>query len=185
MTRYNQKLEEISKARNSSNTAAKVRGIKWTSGQINKMRKMAALETSPNIDTIKCIYPNLGEYKALVMLEKVKKFRKEMAEITGYAELIHGVQDSAGNGAIYLVENSLYEGWIKCGMTTNMKSRLISYNCYDPLKRFNLIIEKNVVNRRKSESVLIHNLKMVATLNNGEWFRIDKNIALDIFNNIK
>ena len=46
------------------------------------------------------------------------------------------------------------------------------------------ITEKDVNDRRRCEAILKHNLKMTASLSNGEWFRIDKDVALEIFNAI-
>lgn len=88
------------------------------------------------------------------------------------------------DGFIYLIENDAYPGWIKCGMTTELKSRLDAYNGYDPLKRFRIIVSSEVVNRRKAESHLLNDLKMKCSLQTGEWFKIDKEIALEIFERI-
>lgn len=184
-TRYLKKLKEIGKARNSSNTASKVRGIKWTSGQRSNMRIIAASIEPPTIEVVKELYPNLGGYKAERMLNEVKKLRKKMSEITGLEDGISGIRNSKGDGIIYLVENEMYPGWIKCGMTVNMSNRLNSYNCYDPLKRFRIITEKSVSNRRKSEAFLKRELESVSSLSNGEWFRIEKEQALKIFNNVQ
>lgn len=184
MTRYENKLKEISSARNSSKTSSKVREIKWTNNQLLTMRKIAALPNAPDLNVVKNFYPKMSEYKISRMLKKIKEFRKSMAEIVGYEEHIDGIQSSEKSGIIYLVEHELYKGWIKCGMTVNIKTRIGSYNCNDPLKRFKVIVEKNVSNRRKSESLLKYNLKMTSSLSNGEWYRIDKDEALRIFNNI-
>lgn len=180
-TRYLRKLTEIGKARNSSKTASKVRGIKWTSSQLTKMRFMAASVNTPTLEMIKEAYPSLGDYKSNCMLDKVKQLRKEMSEITGLEDGIDGVRNSKGSGIIYLVENEMYPGWIKCGMTINIISRLNSYNCNDPLKRFRIVAEKTVLNRRKSETDLMRELGNVSSLSNGEWFRIEKEQALKIF----
>ena len=179
MSRYLNKLTTISKARNSPKTAAKVRGLKWTEGQLKKIRVIAAQEEMPTLANL----PKLGDYKAEVMLRKIKQLRKEMSQAIGTSNP-SGIRNSTGEGVIYLVEHELYEGWVKCGMTTNMKKRLGSYNCSDPLKRFSVLLEKSVSDRRKSESLLIHNLKSKASLSKGEWFRINKVTALEIFNAI-
>ena len=180
-TKYDIKLKEIGAAKNSSRTASRVRGVKWTSHQISKMRHMASLEQAPTIELVKSLYPNLGDYKSERMLHKVKQFRKEFSEITGLQDAISGVRSSKGKGLIYLVENESYSGWIKCGMTIDMKNRLNSYNCNDPLKRFRVLVEKEVKNRRKSETVLKYELQHISSLVNGEWFRVEKEVALKIF----
>ena len=184
-TRYEKKLAEIGKARNGSKTSSKVRGIKWTSKQMTRIRLMAGSEQAPTISMIKSLYPKIGDYKSECMLSKVKLLRKELSEITGLEDGIDGIRKSKGNGIVYLVENEMYPGWIKCGMTIDMKNRLNSYNCNDPLKRFRVIVEKEVENRRKSETSLKRELGNVSSLANGEWFRVDKETALSLFNSVK
>ena len=88
------------------------------------------------------------------------------------------------DGFVYLIENEAFPGWIKCGMTADLKSRLDSYNQYDPLKRFKIVSSKEVVNRRKAESWLIHEMKMKSDLVNGEWFRVNKDVAQTLFEHI-
>lgn len=184
-TRYQKKLIEIGKARNGSKTAAKVRGIKWTNGQKTRIRLMAGAEQAPSIEMIKSFYPHMGDYKSDCMLTKVKLLRKEMSELTGVEDGITGIRKSKGKGIVYLVENEMYPGWIKCGMTIDMNNRLNSYNCNDPLKRFRVIVAKEVENRRKSETSLIRELRIISSLSNGEWFRVDKETAMKIFNTVK
>lgn len=179
-TRYLQKLNEIGKARNTSATASKVRGVKWTESQLKKMRKIAAQPEMPTLSDL----PKLGKHKAGLMLRKVKQLRKEMASATETPNLVRGIRDSKGRGIIYLVEHELFVGWVKCGMTTNMKKRLGAYNCSDPLNRFNVLAEKYVDDRRKAENLLKYNLESKATLSNGEWFRVDRSTALTVFKEI-
>lgn len=88
------------------------------------------------------------------------------------------------DGFVYLIENEAFPGWVKGGMTTDLKTRLDSYNQYDPLKRFKVVASKEVISRRKAETWLLHEMKMKADLVNGEWFRIDKNVAQRLFENI-
>jgi hypothetical protein len=87
-------------------------------------------------------------------------------------------------GYIYLVEHELYVGWIKCGMTEDVLSRLGAYNGYDPMKRFKVICSKLVLHRRKAESQLLNDIKMRSTLQSGEWFKISKEDAMQIFDSI-
>lgn len=88
------------------------------------------------------------------------------------------------DGFVYLIENEAYPEWVKCGMTTDLKSRLDSYNQYDPLKRFKIVSSKEVADRRKAESWLIHEMKMKSDLVNGEWFRVNKDVAQTLFERI-
>lgn len=172
---------KVSKSRNSSKTALKTRGINWTKSQLAKISYIAGLEAAPSIDIVKENCAKLSDEKAEAMLLKVKQKRKELAGLIGLNNDISGIRNSAGAGEIYIVENELFEGWIKIGMTTNLTSRVNTYNCSDPLKRFRVIVNKQVNDRRRAEAVLKHNIGIVASLSNGEWFRIEKRVALDIF----
>lgn len=183
MSRYENKLNEISIARNSKNTASKTRGIKWTKNQETRMRLLSAEKDAPTIEKLKAHFPSMSEYKLTAMLSKIKFYRKKLAEELNLSN-IDGIRNSNGKGYIYLIENESYNGWIKCGMTTNISERLNSYNINDPLKRFNIVAKKEVNDRRKSERELIYNLEMISDLKNGEWFKIDKNKAIDIFEKI-
>ena len=185
-TRYLQKLAEIGKARNSSSTALKMRGVKWTKKQQEAINFLAANEQSPTIALIKKQCPNLSAQKSSIMLDKVKKLRKKLSlAVDERGQNISGLRNSKGKGLIYLIEHESYQGWVKCGMTVNMKTRLSTYNCSDPLKRFVVIVEKSVANRKQAEKQLIHDLGMTSALTNGEWFKIEKEKAIEIFKNIK
>lgn len=125
----------------------------------------------------------VGEVKHLFQCDKVKA--------TLIMKEVHRRRKQEGlekpiirDGFIYLIENDAYPGWIKCGMTTQIKSRLDSYNSYDPLKRFQLVASSEVQNRRKSESLLLHEMKVKSSLQTGEWFKIDKETALKIFERV-
>ena len=111
------------------------------------------------------------EEKAKLILAEIKRERKQKGIVK--------VTEAAGY--LYLIENEIYPGWIKCGMTTDLESRLGSYNQYDPQKRFVVIASKAVYDRRLSEAVLIKQLSKLATISNGEWMRIDKDAAIIAF----
>jgi hypothetical protein len=183
MKRYDYKLKEISSARNNSATASKTRGLKWTKNQLSRMRLIAADINAPTLMLLKSIFPTMSQYKLEAMLEKIKFFRKKFADELNIDD-VDGIRNSNGSGYIYLIENKAYDGWIKCGMTTKISSRLNSYNVNDPLKSFNLLIEKKVSNRRLAEKLLINELASSSVLCNGEWFKIKKDKAIEIFNTI-
>ena len=109
----------------------------------------------------------------------IEKFTKEIKEKRAKIKLKQRNKDNPQpDGLLYLLENEMYPGWIKCGITTNIQSRIKSYNGYDPLKRFSLIICKEVTHRREAEKALIFNLNMKSDIQSGEWFRIDRDTAL-------
>lgn len=69
-------------------------------------------------------------------------------------------------------------------MTTDLPARLKAYNGYDPVKRFKFIASKEVVNRRKAETWLMHDLKMKSTMQSNEWFHIPQKDAFEIFERV-
>ncbi len=118
---------------------------------------------------------NCDDEKAKLILNEIKKERKEKGIVK--------ITEAAGY--LYLIENEIYPGWIKCGMTTDLETRLGSYNQYDPLKRFVVIASKAVYDRRLSESLLIKQLSKLSTIRNGEWIMIDRNAAISAFESMK
>lgn len=87
-------------------------------------------------------------------------------------------------GFIYLIENKAFDGWIKCGMTIDRENRLGQYNSYDPTRGFSFIATRIVLNRRVAERALLKKVLAASQLRNGEWFKIDKDTCIKIFNEI-
>lgn len=92
-----------------------------------------------------------------------------------------GEQVSFKEGFVYLIENPNYPGMIKAGMTIDYESRLNSYNIYDPYDAFSFIKVKYVKDRRSAETELLKVLRNNSSYNKGEWFKIDKVLALSLF----
>jgi hypothetical protein len=184
MTKYLNKLQEVSMARNSSKTAAKVRPVRWTKKQMIAIRTFAIQEICPTIDDLRKKYWKLGDHKLECMFKLIKNKRREFSELTGIND-IDGIRNAGGKGYVYLLENELYPGWIKCGMTVNLEKRLQTYNTNDPLKRYKFVSSMTVNDRRKIEKMIMEALLGKSSLNNGEWFRIEKNIAINIFSQFK
>ena len=93
----------------------------------------------------------------------------------------HGEQTRIKEGFVYLVENPAYPNWIKAGMSIDYEQRLSNYNRYDPECKFVIIGVKWVNDRRFIEKILLDRLADVSFGRKGEWFKVDKNIALSIF----
>jgi hypothetical protein len=95
---------------------------------------------------------------------------------------IHGEQTSILEGFIYLITNDAFLGWVKVGMSIDYEKRLAVYNQYDPGNGFKIETVKWVPNRRTAELNLIEKLEKLAYSAKGEWFKIDKEKALEYFN---
>lgn len=97
---------------------------------------------------------------------------------------VHGEQVSFKEGFVYLISNDAFPGWIKAGMTIDYENRLVQYNVYDPTSGYKMHTVKWVSNRREKENLLLSELTNKAVSCKGEWFCIDKMIAMEIFTTI-
>jgi len=88
-------------------------------------------------------------------------------------------------GFIYLVTSPSFEGWVKLGQTSNVKTRYRSYNHANPRKDFKLDCYKEVENKYRAELLLIEELKEFSIKSSGrEWFKVkNKNKVINIINN--
>jgi hypothetical protein len=157
--------------------------IKFNRSQTDFLRNLSIRENMPDRNDIIERFPWFSSQKLEYAFLYVKRLRKELSVMLGMSD-VEGVHNSNSDGWIYLIENEEFGGWIKCGMTSNIKSRLSQYNCSDPLSRFNVIVSKKVKNKRKAEIELISVIKNNALISNGEWFKIDKEQAIEIFDKI-
>lgn len=92
-----------------------------------------------------------------------------------------GEQTSAKEGFVYLVTNSCFPGWVKAGMTIDYELRLGTYNTSDPLSRFEYVKLAWTPDRRYAERLLLTELQRSAAETRGEWFRMQLQDAIFIF----
>ena len=110
-------------------------------------------------------------------LERIRQNRLDERTKSGEASRIK-------EGFVYIIENPVWNNWIKAGMTLDYEERLMSYNMYDPTASYTLVKMKWVLDRKQSEDSLLEKLAVHSQLQKGEWFKIDKEKALSIFDNI-
>lgn len=96
-----------------------------------------------------------------------------------------GEQTSAQEGFIYLVKNPCFPGWLKAGMTIDYKLRLSTYNTSDPLARFEYVTLAWTPDRREAERILLNALRQTAEKTRGEWFSVQRQDALFVFETCK
>lgn len=94
---------------------------------------------------------------------------------------VHGEQTVISEGFVYIITNNAWPGWIKAGMAFDYEKRLVVYNQCDPLKSYKIEGLRWTSDRRLSENVILKELQVSAVSSRGEWFKIDTDIALDIF----
>lgn len=181
MVTYYDKAEEHRKSK-------KIRPLAFTKKTQELIRKLASDTESWSIEQI-LHHLNCSYDKAEKIWKEVKKKRRELMlavseETEDQSIKVKGLHSIQKTGIIYLVEHEMFDGWLKCGMTVNMKSRLKSYNLCDPLKRYTVVASKVVKDRRKAEIDLIRELTTQASMKNGEWFKIQKDEAKSIFEKV-
>jgi hypothetical protein len=125
----------------------------------------------PKVETVK------KEVSVKEHLERIRQNRLDESVKSGEASKIK-------EGFIYLIENPVWNGWIKGGMTLDYEERLEAYNMYDPTKSYRLLMVKWVRDRTQSEDNLLQRLHEGSAKQNGEWFKIDKEKALLDFEKI-
>jgi hypothetical protein len=85
----------------------------------------------------------------------------------------NSIYSKTESGIVYLISNPAFSGYLKIGITSNLLKRLVSYQTYDPLRRFKIEHYKVVPNARSYEKYLLkHNSIDLAK---GEWV-VDNNI---------
>ncbi len=93
----------------------------------------------------------------------------------------HGTHTSLIEGFVYIIFNPSYPDWIKAGMAFDYEKRLTVYNQYDPEAKYSIIALRWTANRRLLESKLLEILTISSSDRKGEWFKINKDISLNIF----
>jgi adenine specific DNA methylase Mod len=88
------------------------------------------------------------------------------------------------SGYVYLVTNEAWPDWIKVGRAINTKTRLKAYQTSSPLRDYEILIKHKCTNTQKLESILLEDIKEHADEFRGEWLKIDRAIALNLFKHI-
>tara|TARA_R100001460_G_scaffold77831_1_gene118745 strand:- start:183 stop:983 length:801 start_codon:yes stop_codon:yes gene_type:complete len=88
---------------------------------------------------------------------------------------------SKEKGWLYIVESLSIPGWIKFGKSINPEKRLQQYNANTPLKDYILVEVCPCSNMKKGEKVILNVASFFAEEEKGEWKKINKKLALDIF----
>lgn len=83
-------------------------------------------------------------------------------------------------GLVYLIENPAFPEHYKVGMTIDLKSRLNSYQTYDPYRAFKVVKYDFVLDRRLKEKELLQHPNILNE--QGEW--VKKDFALEVFSKI-
>ena len=83
-------------------------------------------------------------------------------------------------GVVYIITHPLYKGWIKIGHAANIKTRIVGYNVYDPLKRFELFFHVQSNYSSELESIVFDILRCIGYTQQGEWVLCSPDVAKTI-----
>lgn len=87
-------------------------------------------------------------------------------------------------GYVYLITNKAWPDWIKVGRATNIKARLVTYQTSSPLRDFEVMTKAYCTNTQKTETLLLDAMQDVATAQKGEWVKLPKRTAKNLFNKV-
>lgn len=81
-------------------------------------------------------------------------------------------------GYLYIISNPAHEGWVKVGVTENIKSRLRTYQTSDPKRSYKLeyyVFHPDVYNAEKRVKEL---MEPFAKRIKNEWYEISIHMAI-------
>lgn len=130
--------------------------------------------TRKNINLVFNEYSKLGEGKRLTSKE-IRYAKKLIALLLiKHNSILKQFENKSLNdpyGFVYCISNPAFNGYFKIGITKNIKSRLNSYQTYDPLRQFKIESYDFFFEARKVEKIVIEKFRI--DLQKGEW--IDTN----------
>ena len=102
---------------------------------------------------------------------------KRKARLLG--EYMYRQYSGVKEGAVYIITNKAWEGWIKVGMAIDAEDRLKSYQTSSPFRDYTLLYVYEVNDRRAGESAAHARLAKECD-NINEWFRIPHAVANEL-----
>lgn len=83
---------------------------------------------------------------------------------------------------IYILKHPSFEGWLKIGKTTNLKSRIAQYNTGCPLRQYEYVYTIYVNNYSEVESYF--NKQKIKHGIGYEWYKVELNEAIEIIKQV-
>jgi predicted GIY-YIG superfamily endonuclease len=77
------------------------------------------------------------------------------------------------NGYIYIITNKSFPGWVKIGVTEDIKSRLRTYQTSSPLRNYKIEYYIHHPDCYRAEKTIHEKMKPFATEIKNEWFKCD------------
>lgn len=80
---------------------------------------------------------------------------------------------------VYLISNKAFPGWVKVGITGNLKKRISSYQTSSPHRDYKIEYSYASDDARGVETKLKETLKPFASSIRNEWYQIDLGLCAD------
>lgn len=80
-------------------------------------------------------------------------------------------------GYLYIITNESFPEWVKVGTTTNLTTRLHTYQTGDPFRRYKVVYHLQHPLYKEAEKKIKESMRHFAYEIRGEWYKIDLHIA--------
>ncbi len=94
----------------------------------------------------------------------------------------HKQINSTTQGEVYVIVNDAWPEWVKVGKASIAEDRLNGYQTSSPFRDYSLIATLTTDDRHGKEKEMHKAFTHFAEERRGEWFKIDKVKAINIFN---
>ena len=94
----------------------------------------------------------------------------------------HEKIESTKLGEVYIITNDAWPEWVKVGKAVSADDRLNGYQTSSPFRDYTVIATLAAEDRHAKEREMHRAFEHFATERRGEWFKIDRVKAINIFN---
>ena len=94
----------------------------------------------------------------------------------------HSQIESTSQGEVYAITNDAWPEWIKVGKASIAEDRLNGYQTSSPFRDYSIIATLSTEDRHSKEREMHKVFEHFSKERRGEWFKIDKLKAINIFN---
>jgi len=94
----------------------------------------------------------------------------------------HEKIESTKMGDVYIITNDAWPDWVKVGKASMAEDRLNGYQTSSPFRDYEIIATLATENRHTKEREMHRTFEHFSEERRGEWFKIDRIKAINIFN---
>ena len=94
----------------------------------------------------------------------------------------HKQIESTSQGEVYIIANDAWPEWVKVGKAVSSEDRLNGYQTSSPFRDYSVIATLTAEDRHAKEPQMHKTFAHFSEERRGEWFKIDRVKAINIFN---